>query len=433
LIVPPAWSYHWNRLSSQMHRLRVMIHSKGLGALLSKLSAVPTAYTSAAARTIPPTVAMPPRKGRLLFVDATTPRPDRDSGSLRAFNIMKRLLHDGYAVDFLAVDAADAGSYNVALQSIGVTVHAGVRAATHPRWLAGHGRQFDAVVVSRHHVASYWIPLARRLAPKARLVFDSVDLHHLREAREAELTGNDALRRCAEATQRREMDAMRAADVTWVVSPVEKALLGSRLPHARIEVVPNLHETHATNATPGERQGLLFVGGGGHPPNVDAVRWLLAEIHPMVRERLPGCVLHVVGDGIDDKVAEAATPRDGVVFHGHVPDLAPLLSTCVAGLAPLRFGAGVKGKVNQYMAHGLPTVATDCAVEGMHLVHRHDVLVANDTAGFAQAIVTLHQDPAAWARLSTNGLANVSAHFSPGSADAAFAATFGKHRITDGN
>jgi glycosyltransferase involved in cell wall biosynthesis len=280
------------------------------------------------------------------------------------------------------------------------------------------------VVVSRHHVASSWIPLVRVISPTTRIVFDTVDLHFLREQREAEVAGKKALLRCALATQRREFDNIAAADVTWVVSPVEKALLSTQLPAAHVQVVANLHDIRAEAASDRGRAGMLFVGGGNHPPNIDAVRWLVTDIHPLVRKHLPGSLLHIVGEGIEDRIPGTPGMREGIVFHGHVPDLTTLLSTMRVGLAPLRFGAGVKGKVNQYMAHGLPTVATDCAVEGMHLTHGHDVMVANDPAAFARAVLELHEDRDAWTRLSTHGLANVRRHFSLASADTAFAATF---------
>jgi glycosyltransferase involved in cell wall biosynthesis len=102
----------------------------------------------------------------------------------------------------------------------------------------------------------------------------------------------------------------------------------------------------------------------------------------------------------------------GVVVHGHVPDIGPYMDGCRIGLAPLRYGAGVKGKVNLSMAHGQPVVATSCAVEGMHLEPGRDVLVADDAQGFADAVVALHEDAALWNTLAQNGLRNVAEHFS---------------------
>ena len=122
----------------------------------------------------------------------------------------------------------------------------------------------------------------------------------------------------------------------------------------------------------------------------------------------------VSGGGGDAPAGVAALgERDGIRFHGHVPDLGPLLASARISVAPLRYGAGVKGKVNQALAHGLPVVATTCAVEGMHLVNGQDVLVADDAEAFADAVLQLHDDAALWSTLSEGGLENTRRHFSP--------------------
>src|SRR5699024_8910690 len=103
---------------------------------------------------------------------------------------------------------------------------------------------------------------------------------------------------------------------------------------------------------------------------------------------------------------------DGVIMHGYVADLTPYLETSRLSIAPLRYGAGVKGKVNQAMAWGLPVVATTCAAEGMYLEHGEDVLIADTTEAFAAAVVRAYNDEALWMKLSDGGLANVEKHFS---------------------
>jgi glycosyltransferase involved in cell wall biosynthesis len=130
-----------------------------------------------------------------------------------------------------------------------------------------------------------------------------------------------------------------------------------------------------------------------------------------VREKLPGVELHLVGGDAPEEVQAMGT-REGVHFHGYVPDLVPLLQSSRVALAPLRYGAGVKGKVNQALSHGLPVVATPCAVEGMHLDDGVDVLVGTDARSFADAVVRLYGDPALWERLADGGLENTRRHFS---------------------
>jgi glycosyltransferase involved in cell wall biosynthesis len=134
-------------------------------------------------------------------------------------------------------------------------------------------------------------------------------------------------------------------------------------------------------------------------------------VFPRVRAARPTIEFHCVGGDVPNEIARLADVP-GVRVHGHVPDLQPLLDAARVSIAPLRYGAGVKGKVNQAMAHGLPVVATTCAVEGMHLRDGEDVLVADDASEFADAVLRLLDDEASWSRLAVNGRANVAAHFS---------------------
>jgi glycosyltransferase involved in cell wall biosynthesis len=327
-------------------------------------------------------------------------------------NLMRVLREEGCAVSFLPDNQVHAGRYTRDLQAMGVECWHQPWIGGLPRWFAEHGRRFELVIASRHYVAEAVLPLVRAHAPQARLVFDTVDLHYLRERREAELAGHDPARlRAAERTRTAELALVRECDATLVVSPVEQALLAEETPGARVEVVSNVHRVAGPGRAFAERADLLFVGGYRHPPNVDAARWMVEDVLPRVLERLPGVRLHLVGSAAPPEVV-ALGERAGVVFHGFVEDIAPLMDGIRVGVAPLRYGAGVKGKVNLALAHGQPMVATRCAVEGMYLADGHDVLVADDAAGFADAIVRAYTDEALWRRLSANGLDNIERHFS---------------------
>lgn len=355
------------------------------------------------------------RQRQVLVIDATTPRPDRDSGSLRLVNLMRMLIDEGAHVVFLPANRAHDGRYTQALQALGVEAWHAPFAARAPAWLSEHGARFDVVVACRHYIAAEFLPLLRRHAPRARLVFDSIDLHYLRERRAAEVAGDGALARGAERTRARELEVIARCDVTLVVSEAERALLREDAPQAQVEVLSNLHRVAGPGLPFDARRDLVFVGGFRHPPNVDAVRWFVAGVFPAIRRALPDVVFHCIGGDVPVEIA-ALSARDGVVVHGHVADIAPYMDGCRVAVAPLRFGAGVKGKVNLSMAHGQPVVATTCAVEGMHLRDGHDVLVADDASAFAEAVVRLYGDAVLWDQLAANGLANVATHFSVGAA-----------------
>ncbi|MBS7456756.1 glycosyltransferase [Coralloluteibacterium stylophorae] len=348
---------------------------------------------------------------RVLVVDAATPQPDRDSGSLRLVNLMRLLRERGDAVTFFAANGWNGGDYARALEDLGVQVWSEPWLEGVPAWFRRHGRHLDAVIACRHYVAESLLPLTRRYAPDARFIFDTVDLHYLRERRGAEIAGDAAALRAAEATRRRELELVRRADLTWVVSDIERALLARELPDARVEILSNVHAVAGAGPGYGERRDLVFVGGFRHPPNIDAALWLGDEIMPRVHAALPGVCLHLIGAEPPEPV-RALDGRHGIRVHGFVEDIVPFMDDCRIGLAPLRFGAGVKGKVNLAMAHGQPVVATSCAAEGMHLTDGVDVRIADDAEAFAAAVVELYRDPAQWTHLATGALANVERHFS---------------------
>jgi glycosyltransferase involved in cell wall biosynthesis len=337
---------------------------------------------------------------------------------------MRVLRDEGCSVVFFPENRAHDGRYTEALQQLGIEAWWHPHIADVPRWLAKHGPEFDVVIASRHYVLGPLLPLLRRHAERAHLVFDTVDLHHLREQREAELGGDPALGRGAARTRRIELALIRQADTTWVVSAAEQALLAVEVPEARIEVVSNIHDVRGHGPDWESRDGLLFVGSYRHPPNVDAARWLVGDILPRVRSRLPGVMLHLVGGDAPEEV-QAFGAVAGVQFHGYVPDLLPLLEGTRVALAPLRYGAGVKGKVNQSMAHGQPVVATSVAAEGMYLQHEVDVLIADEAAAFARECVRLYRDEDLWSRLADGGLANIATHFSFAAATAALRRVLG--------
>jgi glycosyltransferase involved in cell wall biosynthesis len=175
-------------------------------------------------------------------------------------------------------------------------------------------------------------------------------------------------------------------------------------------LLSTIHEPIADVPPWQARRGLLFIGGFQHPPNVDAMLWYAREILPHVRRLLQGVKTYVVGSRVPASVRSLAAEDFAIL--GHVPDIDPYLAGCRVSIAPLRYGAGVKGKINSAMSYGLPVVATTPSVEGMHLAHGRDVLVADEPEAFAAAIARLYEDRVLWERLSAAGRENVERHFS---------------------
>ena len=143
---------------------------------------------------------------------------------------------------------------------------------------------------------------------------------------------------------------------------------------------------------------------------MDAVQFFVSSIFPELRRTIPGVKFYVVGSNPTDAIRSLAS--EDIVVTGYVPDASEYFRNCRLSVAPLRIGAGVKGKVNMSLAYGLPAVVTSIAAEGMHLVDGENALIADDPPAFIAAVQRLHHSEALWAKLSANGMKNVEEHFS---------------------
>ena len=346
----------------------------------------------------------------VLVIDDSVPAPDRDSGSVRLTAIIEILRALGCNLTFVArgvefggPSCSDSGPWAskcFASPIYGTSDSCWRPGARNSTWC---GR---ANIEARRNAST----AVRRCAPRALFVLDTVDVHYLRETREADVTGDPAARRRSAVTRERELAMVRDADVTLVVSESERNALLAEVPDADVRVVSNVLPAASSAPGFGERRDMLFVGAFGHSPNVDAINWYAREIWPRVRRRLPDARTLVIGSDMPEAVRDLA--GEGLEAVGYVPDLAPYLQRCRLSIAPLRFGAGVKGKISTAQASGLPVVATSIAVEGMNLESGRDVLVADTAEAFADAILRLHEDATLWARVASGGRENVARHFS---------------------
>ncbi len=365
----------------------------------------------------------PSRIRRVLVVDNYMITPDRESGSLRMLNLFRLLQRLGYQVTFAAANLEAPQPYVADLQRQGIEVLYRPYVRSLDEHLSILGQRYDLVILSRADAASQAMESARRHCPRARIIFDTVDLHFLRESRLAALVGDLGMRLLAETRKRQELNLMRQADLTWVVSEVERDLLALEAPEVQVQVVSNIHQIFGSANPPAARRDLLFIGAFSHPPNRDAVCFFCDAVMPLLRSRLPDVRFKVIGADPPPEV-RARAGRD-IEILGHVPDVAPFFASCRLSVAPLRYGAGVKGKINQSLAYGVPVVATSIAVEGMHLIDGESVLIADTPEDLAEAVIRLYQDDTLWERLSQAGLAVMERHFSFAAAERAVRAALG--------
>ena len=348
---------------------------------------------------------------RVLVIDYRLPSPDRDAGSLRMVEIVRAILDRGYRVSFIPDNLLVWPPYFQDLQRMGVEVVCRPEFDSIAQYLKRNGPSFQLAIICRVEIAAQHMTTVRRLAPQAKIVFDTVDLHFVREERHAQLTHDESLVAAAAERKRTELRLAMRADLTIVVSPIEKKILERECPEIDVRIIPTMYPTE-TRDPPGweSRRDIVFIGGFAHAPNVDAVLYFVDAIFPLVRDRVPEAIFKVIGSDPPPEIQRLAGPH--VEILGHVPDVRPIFDRARLSVAPLRFGAGVKGKVNQSMSLGVPTVVTAIAAEGMYLVHGQDAMVADDAESFADCVVQLWSRPELWNTVSANGRCSFREHFS---------------------
>lgn len=353
----------------------------------------------------------------VLMIDAFYPRPDQDSGSLDHINFARIFQRMGYEVHYLSLmefeGDYDARSAHYRGELEALRVHCVTR--EHHTFVEGYyfeeSDRIDICFVSRAHFGGQQVEILRQLCPEAKIIFNTVDLHFVREEREGTLKNEPSLIRRSLQTRDLELGLAATVDATIVVSSSEKELLDELCPQANSVVIPLIREFGMQGErTFAERKGLAFVGGYDHQPNVDAVEYFLEDIWPLVHERRPDIIFYVIGSKMPDEWSKRKIP--GVTFTGFVEDLDAELASLRLTVAPLRYGAGAKGKLVSSLAAGVPAVITSIAAEGMGLVDGGTVLVADEAERFAEAIIRLHEDEALWGMMSAEGAAFIRKHYS---------------------
>lgn len=331
----------------------------------------------------------------ILVIDHYVPEPDRDAGSRTIMGVLRSLVESGWVVKFWPQNRAYSPVYTPVLQDMGIEVLDHRRPDDLGAWLAQRGDALDCVLVSRPSVAMELLPplLAHR---RARLCFYGHDLHFERMHREAMLTGDAGQMRAAEEMKQIERRMWRAFDTSIYLSQEEVDTARKLEPERDFRaVVPYgfADFTHRDRVTPGST--ILFVAGFAHPPNEDAALFLVNDVMPLVLAQRPDARLLLVGSQPSPAVRALASAV--VTVTGWVSDaqLDEYYGASRATVVPLRFGAGVKGKVVEALRQGVPLTVTPIGAEGIDGLP--DILPISRTArDIADDLLRMLNDDAAW-------------------------------------
>ena len=329
----------------------------------------------------------------VLVVDHYVPSYDKDAGSRSTWLYLQLMVELGYNVKFIGANFFPHQPYTRSLQSIGIEVLVGEYMARNlAGWLRENARNIDVIYIHRPHVAEQFVELFAAMEPRPRLIYFGHDLHFLRLEREFAVTGNSSLSAEAAQWKARELSVFSKVDKVYYPSQVEVDVINETSPGVSVEAIPLyvLDDVEEGEYNWQDRQDILFVAGFNHPPNVDGLCWFVDEVMPLVWQSCPQLKVHVIGSNAPAVVTALASER--VIVHGYLSDreLAEQYSRARMVAVPLRFGAGVKGKVLEALQHGLPLVTTPTGAEG--LPDPESVFNVEETAGdFAAALVALER------------------------------------------
>lgn len=350
----------------------------------------------------------------ILMADDKVPSFDQDAGSRHDYQHIRFLLSHGARIKFLPDDYVKSEPYTHILEHEGVEVLYGnaARAGIFD-YIDRNRHEFDLAYLNRPHVAVKYLDFIRQHTDW-RVIFFGHDVYSLRISREYELTKDEKLKDEIIYWRNLEFSVMRKSDVTYVVSEYELSYIHGIDPAIPLKPI-NIYiydQDAEIQPDPAPKKNLLFVGGFGHPPNKDGLFWFVRGILPLVRKSLPDVVLRVAGSGADDEV-RALDSRKDVEILGYVTDeqLHELYQTSRLVVVPLRYGAGVKGKVVQALHEGAPLITTSCGAEG--IPEPESVMVIRDTPEeFASEIIRLYKDPVSLRRMTEAGVRYIRQYFS---------------------
>lgn len=346
----------------------------------------------------------------VIIIDTKVPEYNKDSGSRRLTEIIKLLIKNKIGV-FLMADFKEyrfTTDYVQYFTDLGVVVYEpGVdkkgKLIAKNDFIKQVLPFADFVWLHRPEIFAKYYPIITKYKPEAKVFFDMVDFHYLRFKRESELTQNAAILKKANKYLELELDNCKKADKIIVISDVEKGSLKDFYKEdAKIISIGNIHQfIESENPISFEnRNDLLFIGGFDHKPNVDAVNYLAEEIMPLLWKSNPEISITIIGSNPPESIEKLNSEKFKVV--GYVQDVMPYFLKTRIFVAPLRYGAGIKGKIGQSLEFGLPLVTTNIGAEGFDFNENKKLMIGNTSHEIVDNILSLYLNKGLWQKISTD-------------------------------
>ena len=343
-------------------------------------------------------------KEKLLFIAHTVPLFDSNSADLRIYSILS-ILSKSYDIVYLAKYPASSESikndmYVSRLSDLGIIVYVGNHSIRHIL----KSNNFKAAFLEYYHVAEGYLQKIKYLQPSCPVIVDSLDVCYLRFFRKYKITKNRQDLKLAEDIKKVELDIYAQADITLTVTEEDARVLQKDNKNITVRILPNVHSLVQSESDRNKNE-IIFVGSFGHDPNVDAVLYFCKDILPRIRKVIPEVKFTIVGGNPPPQVR--ALSNDFITVTGHVPSTTPYLQKSCVSVAPLRYGAGMKGKIGEAMAHGLPVVTTSIGAEGMGLIDRENVIIADTPETLSNAVIELMLNDGLYKNIQNNAIDHI--------------------------
>lgn len=339
---------------------------------------------------------------RCLVIGKVWPEPDSTAAGRRTVDIIRALQAGGHEVIFAT--AAGQTEHSLDSGALGGSVHA-VRAndSAFDSW--ANVLDPDIVLFDRFMIEEQFGWRVEKACPNALRILDTSDLHCLREARRVQIEKGEVFNLYNDIALR-EIAAIHRSDLTLMIADYEVELLIAKfgIPERQVAYLPFWMEPGGSGFVPFDsRQNFMMIGSFMHSPNVDAVRWCKQAIWPRTREQLPQAEFHCYGAHGDRYRQELHDPENGFICKGRAEDALRTMQKYRVNCVPLRYGAGLKGKVFDGFQTGTPTVTTSVGVEGVVGNEAWGCAITDDPEEFAKTAVKLYTDAEAWKQVQVQG------------------------------
>lgn len=344
---------------------------------------------------------------RLLIIGFVWPEPNSSAAGGRMMQLISLFQEQGFQITFAS--PAQDSDFMVSLADFNVDkVAIALNDSSFDLFLKE--LQPDIVLFDRFMIEEQFGWRVAEICPDAIRVLDTEDLHCLRLARQNAFKAKRTFEVSdivMEEVSKREIASILRSDVSLMVSEYEMEVLQTvfKINPSLLYYLPLLVESVDLNPLPfGKRQHFVFIGNFLHEPNWNSVQYLNETIWPLIRKQLPTAVLDIYGAYPTQKVFQLHNDKQGFVIKGRAESAKEVISNARVVLAPLRFGAGIKGKLLDAMEYGTPSVTTSIGAESMRADLDWNGSIEDDPHQFANAAVQLYQDEISWKQSQQNGI-----------------------------